>query len=327
MPKVTFAENEQIRSVVPFEVGNLQMFSSATAAEGSPFAGLGFKADSWKAYVEFEICHSLPNIIGPVQEGNYVGYTAETLAMSHTGLMHQQMNLRHLLKAYDPKNITRDRIVGCVVATWFPKAPLGGWKMGASGKQAPAIKAVAVVFKLAEGVNSMLGQHMASREKQSVSIESITSLSNIGLWRPSVPDQVVPLLDAGEMESCISRSESGNLVVGEYQGEQVVMIYGTGKPVDFRGVGFTPRPAETAAEITSINAEMDGGDLHAIAAEAVDRLMVGETIRFRTGRTGIVREIVTKGTAQGSCGVRMQASPKGPVMRVEVGGKIVLRRI
>lgn len=39
-----------------------------SAESASPFAQLGYKPDSCKAYIEFEICHSLPAIAGPVQE-------------------------------------------------------------------------------------------------------------------------------------------------------------------------------------------------------------------------------------------------------------------
>jgi hypothetical protein len=314
---------------VPVECRNARLFSSPTAEADSPFAGLGYESDQWKAFIEFEICHALPNVIGPVQEGNYVGYTAEALAASHARLRFQQVNLRHMLKAYDPKNITRDRIIGCVVATHFPKVRAGysdsGWRPSPSAKEAPAIRALAVVFKLAEGVPSLLGRHLASREKQSVSIEAITTYDNIGLWRASQPDVVVPLLDPGELESAIGKSPSGGLLVGkDSKGEQVVMIYGIKGPVDFRGVGVTPRPAESTAKIVSVQAEH--GDLCAMAAEAVDTLAIGQQMRFRTGAVGIVREIVTTGIAKGEAGVRMAASPDKPVLRVEIPAGLGRRR-
>lgn len=326
--KVTFSNpSEKIGSTVRFTGVNARVFSNA-ASDDSPFAGQNFEPDEWKAFIEIEICHSLPNIIGPVQEGNYIGYTPETLAMSHGRLQFQQTNLRHLLKAYDPQNISRDRIIGCVVATYFPKPPVGGWKPFESAENTPAIRALIVLFKLAEGVNGLLGQHLASREKQSVSIESITGLDNIGLWRPSQPDLVVPLLEPGELIDCISRSESGNLVVGKFKGEQVVMVYGTGAPVDFRGVGVTPRPAEGMAKIVSVNAEE--GEMHAIAAERIDELIIGQEINFAAKTKGIVREIVVNGKAWNGFGLGLPASAERPVLKIELisgpsKGRTVLR--
>ena len=342
--KVTFKPTDVARTVVPFETVNARMFSSATAESGSPFAGLGYESDAWKAYMEFEICHTLPNIIGPVQEGNYVAYTPQTLAMSHGNLLHQQMNLGHLIKSYDPEKNPRDRIVGCVVATWFPRAPLGGWKTPDSAEAAPAMRCLAVLFKLAEGVHTVLGQHMTSRKKQSVSIECITSLDNIGLWCAG-SDVVVPLLKPGEFEPAITRNEeTGNIVIGKFDGKQVVMIYGIGRPVDFRGVGVTPRPAERTAKILEINAEVraglanragladvtitefGGGELMSIAAEKVEQTLVGEKFKFASGREGTIKEILTSGIASAGP-IRMPATSAKPVMRIVLpDGKQVLRR-
>jgi hypothetical protein len=304
---------------------------------------LGLKADPWKGYVEFELCHSLPSITGPVQEGNYIGYTAETLAMSHASLEHQQMNLRHLLKSYAPKTIARDRIIGCVVATAFPRKPNGGWPKvsAAGGGKTPAVRGVAAIFKLAEGVSDLIGKHVASRQKQSVSIETITSFNNIGLWVASQPDVVVPLLEPGAMEECITEGDNGQPLVGRYKGEQVVMLYGTGKPVHFRGVGMTPNPAERSAKVLGIAAErqrmemreMDGEQVMAIAAERHDALIgVGQRIKFRTGRTGIVRQVFTDGMARHQC-IKIAASAESPVAKVEIvdglrpSRQFVLRRL
>ncbi|GEM_PF-1612160 len=303
------------------EISGLRMLD-ANAEAGSPFAGLGYKADDYKAYIEFTCCHSLPVVIGPTQEGSYIGMLPDTLSASHASLLHQQVNIRHLLKAYNPEQIARDRIIGCVVATWFPKAPLGGWQMPASAEQAPAIKACAVVFKLAEGVPGLLGKHVTSREKQSVSIENITTLNNIGLWLASKPDVIVPLLDPGDYADAVSIKDN-KVSVGKVNGEQAVMVYGlNGRPTSLRGVGVTPRPAERVAKITSVNAEenvteLDGGSLHAMAAETHAGTLEGTEVRFRTGRRGIIREVFTDGIARLG-GLRVSASAENPALRIEM---------
>lgn len=324
----TLSGSASVGEMLSMEISNVRLLGENAE---SPFAGLGYKPDNWKAYIEFELCHSLPVVAGPVMSGNYIGYLPKVLAISHESLQHQQMNLRHMLKAYDPKNIPRDRIVGCVVATWFPKDPKGGWKMPEDKASAPAIRACAVVFKLAEGVNALLGKHLASREKQSVSIETITSFDNMGLALRSDLGTVTPLLEAeGDLRDAISRDgETGALRVGKTpKGEQVVLIYGLEKPVQFRGVGVTPNPAEREAEITAVHAERrgewDGGETMGIAAEAVPMMLAGRTVRFAsTGRCGTIRKVETSGRlcvpGNWSCGV--EASEEDPAVLVELPQK------
>lgn len=297
--KSNFLPGDKTVEMSAMEVSNVRML--AENAE-SPFSNLGYKPDAWKAYIEFEICHSLPVVAGPVQSGNYLGYLPQILADSHTSLLHQQVNLRHLIKAYDPENIARDRIVGCVVATWFPGRPTGGWTMPTDKASAPAIRACAVVFKLAEGVNQILGKHLASREKQSVSIETIATLDNLGLWVASKPDVVTPLMDAeGDLWKAVEKDKkTGMLRVKKMpNGEQVVLIYGVNKPVEFRGVGVTPKPAELEAEITAVFAERqewDGGELMAVAAERMPMVLEGQSVAFpATGRRGVIRKVSTDG--------------------------------
>ena len=205
--------------------------------EASPFAGLGFKADAWKAYVTFDICQSLPALAGPVQSGNWVGYFADTLAASHGSLLHQQFNLRHAVKAYNgpvkagqAPAIARDRIVGCVVATSFPKAPRSWMNAQNPDGATGCITACAVIFQLAEGVPKLLGDHLTSRQKQSVSIECITGLDNIGIWQASTrtlapidapPDAFLPAL---AYEDAQGQPYPGLPHVGQLNGEQLAVV-------------------------------------------------------------------------------------------------------
>ena len=76
------------------QISNMQMVDFS-AESASPIAQAGLKPDACRGYIEFDICHSLPAIAGPVQAGNYVGYFPETLAASHQSLQHQQFNLNH----------------------------------------------------------------------------------------------------------------------------------------------------------------------------------------------------------------------------------------
>jgi len=303
----------------------------ATAEERSPFATYGYKPDRWKMFVEFNICHSIPTLIGPVEAGNYIGYYPETLAASHESLRFQQFNLNHKLKAYSPKekapglrsDVARDRIIGCVVATYVPPAPSGGWLSPSNPKGATThIRACAVVFKLAEGVAAVMGDHLTSRKTQSVSIECTTSIDNIGILVPST-GALCPILDpTDEVLSAMEEPTSDKLLphVGKLNGEQLAVIYGlNGRPVSMRGVGMTPNPAERVAKIVNVSAE-DGSDLIGIAAEAIDTAMVGQEVTFKSGRTGRVRQVHTSGRARlRGASWSMAASEEDPVLEIEIG--------
>ena len=165
-------------------------------AEDSPFAN-DYVPDQSKAFIEFEICHTLPDYLGPVAMGqgkkngkdytvtNLCGFFPDTLEVSHEALQYQQLNLRHLLAAYDEstgpnKKIRNDAIVGCIVATRFPRKPQNGWRVPGNSKGGTAsIRACAVVFKLAKGMDRLMGEHLTGRQEQSVSIEVTLSLIHI----------------------------------------------------------------------------------------------------------------------------------------------------
>ena len=309
--------------------------------EASPFAGLGFKADAWKAYVTFDICQSLPALAGPVQSGNWVGYFADTLAASHGSLLHQQFNLRHAVKAYNgpvkagqAPAIARDRIVGCVVATSFPKAPRSWMNAQNPDGATGCITACAVIFKLAEGVPKLLGDHLTSRQKQSVSIECITGLDNIGIWQASTrtlapidapPDAFLPAL---AYEDAQGQPYPGLPHVGQLNGEQHAVVYGLGgRAVSMRGVGMTANPAERTAKITALQAERADCDRYALAAEEVPVALVGREVIFKTGRVGRIVAVTCEGEARLG-GLRMNATPEDPVLRLALPDhRQVLRRL
>lgn len=311
------ASNAEARALGDLRISNLRF---ADFAEGSPFAGKGYKADAWKAYVEFDLCHTLPGVwLGPVSSGDYIGFLGETLAASHASLRHQQFNYRHQLKQYAPdgeKNGKRDRIIGCIVDTAMAQKPMEGWWSPANrnGKET-CIHACAVVFKLAEGVDEILGAHIASRETQSVSIETITTPENLSILRPSTAE-MHPYLEMPEewLPALVAQKGSNRPRVGTLNGEQLIVVYGGGgKPVGFRGVGMTPNPAEkfagtatAAARITAVNCEM-----MAVAAEAVPGLLCGRRLEFSTGRRGTVSAVLTEGAGGGH-----RATPESPVVRV-----------
>lgn len=309
------------------EVENVEFLdvgSTAAASETDPFANLKMQPDRWKAYMDFNIVHTLPAVMGPVQEGFYSAYLPNIVAESHASLLHQQMNLNHLLKEYstDNKEISNDRIVGCVVATWFPPKPLAGWEIGSEASKAPSIRARAVIFKLANGVNRIIGDHQTSRQKQSISIESITSLENLGVYVPSRgADKITPLLEADKDAEIMAALSFNPLKMATINGEQPAFVFGIKSPVDFRGVGITPRPAEREAKIISFQAQRsktaDGGTLVAMAAGQIDQELMSRKVTFRSGRIGVVDQVWSEGEARLKDSYwHIKATAENPVLQI-----------
>ncbi len=277
--------------------------------EGSIFTDLP-RPDDYKAYIEFDVCNSLPNIIGPAAKtGNYLGYHPGVLHRSHATLLHQQTNLHHLLKYYDPK-ITHDRIVGCVVATHFPDEPADGWTIPDSLDDVIPIHAAAVMFKMAQGALEAL-QEMQADDKWSVSIEVVSkTLADLGLYVPST-GALYPIAEApDDILDTAKMGEDGLLRVGKHKsGEQIVLAYGaTHGRVCFQGLGYTPNPAEVIARITGV--QLQSLDL----AEAVGQL------------GGKALQVIKHGTAYARRGDfhGIPASESNPVAIVEFCGRRAL---
>jgi hypothetical protein len=318
------ASAEAVGGAEDFAIRNVRLCGAASDFAETAFAANGYTPDEFAAYITFDMAHTLPGVVlGPVSSGDFIGFLGETLSQSHQRLRRKPLNYRHQMKAYaDPKERLgkRDRIIGCILDTKMDPKPMGGWWSPTNPDGADAcIHCCAVVFKLADGVDKILGNHLASRETQSVSIEVYAQLDNLSVLRPStremhpylaLPEEWLP---ATEIVKGRARPR-----IGKLEGEQLIVVYGGGgKPINFRGTAMTPDPAEKfagtnrpAAEITSVNAE--DMDVMAVAAESVPSLLCGQRMFFEsTGRYGTVQGVVTEGPA----GPHV-AKPGNPVLRV-----------
>jgi len=317
--KVTF---EPIGSeIVGLELSELELAWDG-ASTGSMIEQLGFKPDESKAYMQFSIQHAMPSVAGPTMKGNYLAYHPAVIDRSHRGLLHQQLNLEHRIKRYNPEQVSRDRIVGAIVAVKFPPQPPMGWKIGDDAQHAPAIRAVATIFKKAEGVPRVIGEHQGSKEKWNNSIEVLYKTDDLGVYIPSRREVIAPLsnLDEAGMKDVVYRDKKTNqLMIGKHQGEQLALAPGgIDGAIGYDGVGMTKTPAEREAEIEQVlasRAEVQG-ELCSIPPEMHMAAMI-RWVRFATaaGRraTARVREVQISGTVKlGS--VRMEATPEDPVL-------------
>jgi hypothetical protein len=323
---------------------------STSFADG-PFAGQNFKPNKWRAYMQFHIQHAMPVVAGPTMKGNHLAYHPAVIERSVHGLIHQQMNLEHRIKRYHPDNkAIRDRIVGAVVGVHFPKRPITGWQIPADPEAAPYITAVAAIFKQAEGVPRVIGEHQSSSKVWNNSIEILYPLDEMGLFIPSTREVIPTLAELPPaMKNAITRDPKTNhLLAGKYRGEQMALAPGgINGTIDYQGVGMTKFPAEKTAGIDQIlasgkevgtemeSAETEEGNmLVAVQAEAHSMMMFVKGVSFldAQGRRvwARVKEITQEGIVKLD-GCEMQATPENPVLlvRTVIEGRVyeLLRKL
>lgn len=288
-----------------------------------------FKPDDYKAYIRFRICTSFPKIIGPESHGRYFGFHPQVLLKSYRSLLHQQTNLGHTLKVYGGY---RDRIQGGIVGVSVAKG--GSPYKGASRVPIPDgesdalyLDVIAVLWKMADGNKELLGRHVSARQKTSVSIEVGTTLHDLWVYDPR--DRSIHALAAAmeQWPGLVKRDKKKGVQIGSVDGVQFAFAAGgEDGSVPFRGVGYTPNPAEGAtAKVVDLAAEMEGDDV-AFAATLVQDWEAGMEVAWSPifqgldAGCGIVREVVTDGSVERD-GMLKAASPADPLLVIKVHGR------
>jgi hypothetical protein len=282
------------------------------------------KPDDYKAYVRFRIATAFPNVIGPEMHGRYFGFHPQVLANSYRSLLHQQLNLGHLLKAY---GAYRDRIIGGAVGVSVgnlqrqPRQTITG-----SAESAQYLDVIAVIYKAAEGVRDLLGSHLSSRQKQSVSIESGAPIADHWVYDPR-DASLMPIQAAMEAyPKLISTHKEKGLQIGKVDGVQFALAPGGDSgTIQFRGVGVTPNPAETrTARIIDLVASHEQ-DL-CYAALCLPQWQPGQPVRWTPillgsdAGSGTVTEVIPQGSITRH-GMTKTASESDPLLEIQVRGK------
>lgn len=315
--------------------GDAEVEQVELLASDSPLVAKLPAPDDCRAFLSFNICNTVGakgRGIGPVQNQNIVGFQPKTLDQSAQSMLFQCFNYNHLMRFYSgepgtEEYIPNDRIIGCIVAVAHPAAPASGFQP----TDETALNCTAVVFKMANGVPKLLGEHLTAKKKQSVSMEVTTSVGNLGVWRPSTRE-IKPLLDPPQhWKSAYAVNDKGLPTVGKLSGEQLIIIYGLESPVQFRGVGMTPTPAERLAKITGVQCRMStaedsevmdiaGKSYYGVTAKAMARTWQGQLFRYKnTGRLTQCVATYTEGRPTlptWKCGI--VASEEDPVLLLQV---------
>lgn len=206
--------------------------------------GETFTPDEGTAYFQFRLSHSLPSVT------SYgTALHPGTILHSFRSMRHKVFNLGHLMRAYDPENIANDRILGSIAAvewTGPEKMPVGGWVIPAKPEQAPGLRCVANVFKLAAGVDRIMGQSQAGRRQWQVSMEVRYFLQDSAFaLRQANGDWVfIPWAEASA-ELRATWDAKKRSVTGTFQGQRPVLLMGgVDGRVQYLGVGLVTVGAE-----------------------------------------------------------------------------------
>lgn len=293
---------------------------SLLAANDPVFADL--KADDFKAYVRFRLATAFPAVIGPEMHGRYFGFHPQVLVASYRSLLHQQTNLGHMLKSY---GAYRDRIVGNVVGVSVANLQRSSKQaIAATANEAQYLDVVAVLYKAAEGVKDFLGNHASARQKQNVSIEVATKYSDLWVYDPRDRSILTTEAAAAAYPKLFSVHKERGIQIGKVDNVQFAFAAGgEGNPVPFRGVGYTPQPAEgKTARIIDLHAASD--DI-CFAALAMPEWEPGCEVQWQRihaldAGQGTVMEVITEGVCHRH-GMHLIATVADPLLDIRVHGK------
>jgi hypothetical protein len=238
-------------------------------------AGMKKTPNQTRGYLEFFLAHAFP-VVTAYRTGLHAG----TVANSWESMCDQNFNYGHRIAQYhkgteDEGRIRDDAIIGCVVGVEFAKTPEGGWKLG-SIEEAPGMRCVASLFKQAQRVDRILGEHMSGRQKWTVSMEvdywlgdSRVALigrdgaklpkSEAELVEANTPDDFkakgvgyLPLLQApDDLIKCFSARE-GMWTKPWCEHDLVTLLGGLNGTVHFKGAGSVQYGAEPTAAIGQV---------------------------------------------------------------------------
>lgn len=144
-------------------------------AEVVRFNGRDYAPDQSTGFLDFRLSYAFPD--GITVYGEVL--TEQTVRNSWKSIVNKPLNIGHLVRSYDPENIRRDRIIGGIVDATMEGPP-------------NHIRALATLYKAAEGVDRIMGQHQSGRRKWTVSLEFMYDLGDSGFLVSAAGDGPTP---------------------------------------------------------------------------------------------------------------------------------------
>lgn len=272
-------------------------------AGGLEMGGQRFEPDDTKAYVECRISHSFPSVL-------FYGSALhpQVIQNSYRSMLHQKVDLMHLVKVYDKEKISRDRIVGSVVAVEFPVRG-SAWTLPRSVEEAPCIRAVMAIYKQAEGVDRLLGQHQSGRQRWTVSQELMHERKDgvflvkgkVGSFTSTPPEfaalgyEVIDWESAPDSLRAVLPNRAGAKVKpwndGTKTRDVIFLLGGLNGEVTYEGIGLVQEGAEPSAEISRVlaSASAEGEEIDGEVRELIDaaRQMLDAAKKALDGATDV----------------------------------------
>jgi len=222
--------------------------------------GRTIEPDDTKAVIECRLLFAFPAV-------NYYGFGVHpaVIGRSYRSLELQKVDLLHLVKSYDPETITHDRIIGTVAGVEFPREPAGGWR--AVKEQSPCVRAILSIYKQAQGVDRLLGQHLGGRKEWTTSIEYSYQRKSGIFCVNGKPDAHTPqdLAELGWKSIPFTEAPEELLAtlptrpyhrIKEWNGKAVAFLCGgVAGQISCEGIGLVENSAEEQAVITRVLAD------------------------------------------------------------------------
>lgn len=232
--------------------------------------GRVFAPDPYNAYVEFFLSHAFP-----VVTCDNTAIHPQVVANSYPTMRGKVFDLAHIIRAYNPKENARDRVLGTILEVEFPATPDSGWKVQADKSRVPGIRAVAVMHKQLEGVKQILARYADRSVHWTVSMEQdyfeedsgfvVKGNKGVEAFAESTPDDLaglgyvyVPFTAAPRgLKECFNAEESR--IEKPFQDQPTVIFFGgLDSAIFYKGAGLTPEGKEEEARVSQMLASKGG---------------------------------------------------------------------
>lgn len=261
--------------------------------------GRTFAPDPYNAYIEFFLSHAFP-----VVTCDNTAIHPQVVANSYHTMRGKVFDLAHIIRAYNPQENARDRVLGTIMEVEFPETPAGGWKVQADKTKAPGIRAVAVMHKQLEGVKQILSRYADRSVRWTVSMEQdyfeedsgflVKGKKGVEAFAQSTPEDLatlgyvyVPFIAAPRgLIECFNGEESR--VEKQFQGQSVIILFGgLNNALFYKGAGLTPEGKEEEARVSQMLASRTGGKrLNTLLLEPLDSTIeLGNAISWHFKKT------------------------------------------
>jgi hypothetical protein len=246
--------------------------------------GRVLKPDYASAYGECYLAHAFP-----VTTVDGTGLHPQVVANSYRSMLFKVVDLLHIIRAYNPEQNDRDRVLGSVIGAEFPAMPDGGWRLETDRAKAPGIRAVFVIHRQLEQAEEIIQSQVEGVMQWTVSMENnydpetsgflVAGKRGIEQWEETTPEDLrragyiyVPGPEAPEdLLACFDSQQTKMLSPFRNQ-ETTYLLGGLNGQVRFKGIGLTPLGKEKEARLSQMMASgVSYADLEGLITPAVLR--------------------------------------------------------